>query len=249
MKLNSAVFAASLLVMALPAFADEPAPAPADPLSFNVSAISDYRYRGISQTRLYPTLQGGADYADPSGFYVGTWLSGIQWIRDTGGNGRVEWDFYGGYKNEVAKGLTLDVGGLQYFYANNKLKNVPGWADANTFELYGALTFGPVTVKYSHSLTNLFGTVDSKGSGYLEAAATFDLGEGFTLTPHVGHQAIKHWSAGSYTDYSVTLNKDYAGFTFGATLIGTDAEKTLYTGPTGKFNGRTGVVVSIKKTF
>ncbi|MBI3350419.1 MAG: hypothetical protein HY020_24875, partial [Burkholderiales bacterium] len=56
----------SLLVLAaaVPAFADEPAP---DPLSFNVGVVSEYRYRGISQSRLKPALQGGIDYAAPNG--------------------------------------------------------------------------------------------------------------------------------------------------------------------------------------
>ncbi len=255
MKSILAVLAVTLAASALPAMADEApaadaaAAAPADPLSFNVSLISDYRYRGISQTRTKPALQGGADYAFDSGFYVGTWLSTIKWIKDNGGDSNVEWDIYGGYKTEVAKGLTLDVGLLQYEYVNNKLGDVSGFANANTLEIYGALTFGPVTAKYSNSLTNLFGTVDSKNSGYLEIAAAFDLGEGFTLTPHVGHQTVKHSPAFSYTDYSVTLNKDFAGFTFGAAVIGTDAHGAYFSPVNNKDLGKTSLVVSVKKTF
>ena len=116
----------SLLVLAaaVPAFAEEAAPA-ADPLSFNVGAVSEYRYRGISQSRLKPALQGGVDYAAANGFYVGTWASTIKWIKDIpGGDGDVEIDLYGGYKTEVAKGLTLDLGGLYYLYPSNKLKDV-----------------------------------------------------------------------------------------------------------------------------
>src|ERR1700741_5157165 len=104
----------SLLALAavVPAFAEEAA-APADPLSFNVGAVSEYRYGGISQSRLKPALQGGIDYAAANGFYVGTWASTIKWIKDIpGGDADVEIDLYGGYKTEVSKGLTLDVGGL-----------------------------------------------------------------------------------------------------------------------------------------
>ena len=56
----------------------------ASPLSFNIGVFTDYRYRGISQTRLQPALQLGADYAFASGFYVGTWMSTIKWIEDAG---------------------------------------------------------------------------------------------------------------------------------------------------------------------
>ena len=241
------------LAAAVPAFADEPAPA--DPLSFNVGAVSEYRYRGISQSRLKPALQGGIDYAAANGFYVGTWASTIKWIKDIpGGDGQVEIDLYGGYKTEVAKGLTLDVGGLYYLYPSNKLKDVSGFANANTFELYGALTFGPVTAKYSHSTTNLFGNVNSKNSGYFDLSANFDLAsvgmEGLTLAPHVGHQTIKHLAVGSYTDYSLTLAKDFSGLVLSGAVIGTDADKSFYASPAnGKFLGKTTLVVGLKKTF
>jgi uncharacterized protein (TIGR02001 family) len=69
-----------------------------DPLSFNASVVSDYRYRGISQIGLKPALQGGADYVSPSGFYVGAWGSTIKWIKDNGVMGSVELDLYGGYR-------------------------------------------------------------------------------------------------------------------------------------------------------
>ncbi|MET0519760.1 MAG: TorF family putative porin [Burkholderiaceae bacterium] len=238
MKFVLAALAAALTAGALPAYADEAA----SPLSFNLSLTSDYRYRGISQSRLKPALQGGADYDFGNGFYVGTWASTIKWIKDAGGDGNVEIDVYGGYKTEVTKGLTLDLGVLQYYYPSNKLN-----PSTNTFELYGALSFGPVTAKYSHSTTNLFGFADSKNSGYLDVSATFEIGEGFNLVPHVGHQTVKHLSSASYTDYSIGVTKDYAGFTFGASYVSTDAEG--YVGKNGKDLGKNGVVVSIKKVF
>lgn len=242
MKLSSSLLVLALSAAALPAMADEPAP---DPLSFNIGAVSEYRYRGISQTRLKPALQGGIDYADPSGFYVGTWGSTIKWIKDAGGDADVEVDFYGGYKTELSKGLTVDVGVLQYLYPSNKLN-----PSANTLELYGALSFGPVTAKYSHSTTNLFGFADSKGSGYFDVSANFDLGDGMTLTPHVGHQTVKHNSAASYTDYSLTLAKDFSGLVLSGAVIGTDADKTAYASPVnGKFMGKTMLVIGLKKTF
>lgn len=239
-------FSPSLIVLALsaalPAFAQEAAP---DPLSFNVGVVSEYRYRGIGQTRLKPALQGGIDYALPNGFYIGTWASTIKWIKDGGGDSQVEVDAYGGWKGEVASGLTLDVGLLQYYYPSNKLPT-----SANTLELYGALSFGPVTAKYSHSTTNLFGVPDSKGSGYFDVTANFDLGDGLTLTPHVGHQTVKNNSAASYTDYSLTLAKDFSGLVLSGSIIGTDADKGFYASPAnGKFLGKTTLVVGVKKTF
>ena len=232
----------------------------ASPLSFNVSLTSDYRYRGISQSRLKPALQGGADYAFASGFYVGTWASTIKWIKDTpnGGNTAVEIDLYGGYKGEIAKDFGYDVGVLQYYYPGNKLKDI-GAKNANTTEIYGALTYGPATLKYSHSLTPLFGfgnaTDDSQGSGYLDLSANFDVGAGVTLTPHVGHQRVagSGFSDFSYTDYSLTAAKDWAGFTWSGAIVGTDVKKNngvaVYASPDGKNLGKTALVVAVKKVF
>jgi len=220
-----------------------------NPLSFNVSLASDYRYRGISQTRLKPALQGGADYALPNGFYVGTWASTIKWIKDFGGDASVEWDLYGGYKGEIRKDLGYDVGVLAYVYPSNALN-----PSANTTEIYGALTFGPATLKYSHSVTNLFGFIDSKNSGYLELNASFDVGGGLTFAPHLGYQKVAKNSDFSYTDYSLTVSKDVSGFILSAAIVGAETKDILgfpaYTSPANlKDMGKAGLVLAVKKTF
>ena len=220
-----------------------PAAAHAD-LAFNVGAVTDYRYRGISQTRKKPTVQAGVDYT-AGGFYVGAWGSGIKWIKDAGGDANVEIDIYGGYKGEIAKDLGYDVGVLTYQYPSNKLN-----PNANTTEIYGALTFGPATLKYSHSLTNTFANTDSKNSFYIDGSAGFDVGGGITVTPHVGYQRIDGPLRGvaSYTDYALTVSKDFSGLVVSAALVGTDADKGFYT-VKGKELGKTGVVLGIKYNF
>lgn len=213
-------------------------------LSFNVGAVSDYRYRGLSQTRLKPALQGGVDYADKSGFYVGAWGSSIKWIKDLGGDAPMELDLYGGYKGSVGD-VAYDVGFLRYEYSGNDLTT-----NASTNEVYGALSYGLFTVKYSHALSNLFGTADSKNSYYLDLSATVDLGQGFSLVPHIGYQKVKNWSAGTYTDYALTLAKDLgSGLSATAALVGTDVNKTAYVSPSGKNLGRSGAVIGIKYSF
>jgi uncharacterized protein (TIGR02001 family) len=228
--------AAAAFALALPA-----APAFAD-VAFNASLTSDYRYRGISQTRLKPAVQGGVDWSDASGFYAGAWGSTIKWIKDAGGDAGLELDFYGGYKTEIAKGLTLDIGALQYYYPSNKLK-----PSANTLEGYGALTFGPATLKVSRSFTNLFGFAKSKGSMYYDLTATFDLGDGWSLTPHIGRQTVSKNSAYSYTDASLTVNKAIDALTLSLGVV--DAKTGAYFGPGNKDLGKRGVVASVKYTF
>ena len=221
-------------------------------LSYNVGVVSDYRYRGISQSRLGPAVQGGVDYADKSGFYVGAWGSTIRWIKDSGASkGNVELDLYGGYKG-TAGGLGYDVGFLRYEYAGNRLAQVAPagtFVNPNTNEVYGALTYGAYTAKYSHAVSNLFGNPNSKNSYYLDLSANFDLGDGYTVTPHVGRQMVNNLPNLSYTDYSVTLAKDLGnGLSASLMLVDTNAKKASYT-LANKYNGKAAAVVGLKYAF
>jgi uncharacterized protein (TIGR02001 family) len=251
MKVKNALLL-SVMAFSGAAFAQAAAPAPDYTLSFNVGAVTDYRYRGISQSRLKPALQGGVDFSHKSGFYVGTWLSTIKWLKDVpGGKGPVEWDIYGGYKGSITEALGFDVGVLRYQYPRENFTVSP-----NTTEVYGALSFGPATLKYSHSTTTLFGFADSKGSGYLDLSATFDLGQGWSIVPHIGHQKVDGNGNGifSYTDISVGVNKDFGnGLVASLTAVDTNIKKVggvpVYVSPSGKSLGKAGLVAGIKYSF
>ncbi len=254
MKIKAALMLSTSLVACGAAFAQVAAPAPASyELSYNVGAVSDYRYRGISQSGKRPALQAGVDLALANGFYLGAWGSTIRWIKDSNDpalRGSVEVDVYGGYKGEFA-GLSYDVGALQYWYPRNTVKDVTG-ENANTTELYGAVGFGPATVKYSHALTTLFGTPDSKNSGYLDLSASFDLGNGFSLVPHVGWQKIRNF--GTYRDYSLALAKEYSGLVVSGAIVGTNWEDRFgapftLVGSGNRDLGKTALVLGVKKTF
>ncbi|MDO8701469.1 MAG: TorF family putative porin [Undibacterium sp.] len=230
------------------AFAEEAKPD--NEVSFNIAGVSDYRYRGISQSRLKPALQGGADYVNnPSGFYAGTWLSSIKWTKDAGGSGDVEVDLYAGKRGEIVKDVSYDVGVLAYVYPSNGLGDLPGFANANTTEVYGQVGYGPAYMKYSHSVTNLFGFVDSKNSGYLDVGANIEVAPGYTLGLHYGHQSVKNNKAYAYDDWKIGVTKEFFGVNFSLAAVGTNAGKTLYITPAGKFTGKSGVVLSAVKTF
>jgi len=225
-------------ILALPAFAatavaDE-APAAASPHTFtgNVTLASEYLYRGIAQNRGKPALQGGFDYAHSSGFYLGTWGSNISWISDSnpGVNSSLELDVYGGYKHSITGDLGFDVGVLTYNYPGT---NIPsGAADPNTHEIYGALTYKWLTAKYSRTVgTSLFGwtktndaTAKTDGSGYFDLTANYDLGSGYTLVGHGGHQDVNGRSSANYTDWKLGINKDMGFGTIGVAYSTTNAK-------------------------
>src|SRR6478672_1722854 len=62
-----------------------PAPEPDYTLAANVGAVTDYRFRGISQTSKKPAIQGGLDFAHKSGAYLGAWASNVRWVKDFNG--------------------------------------------------------------------------------------------------------------------------------------------------------------------
>lgn len=253
LKATSALVLSTLLA-GTAAMAQSTAPEPDYTLSYNVGVTSDYRFRGISQASFDPALQAGVDFAHKSGFYLGVWGSNIKWIKDYVGatDGSLEVDLYGGFKGALTKDVAFDVGVIGYQYPSNTAADVAGFVNANTTEVYGALTYSMFTAKYSRSVSNFIANSNSSGSQYFEVAANFDLGSGFTLTPHVGRQTIPNQAndAGDYTDYSLTLTKDFGnGLTASIAAIGTDAKDAFYKVAPRDNLGKSTVVVGVKYSF
>lgn len=222
----------------------------------NANLYSDYRFRGISQTNKKPAFQGGFDVAHSSGFYAGNWNSNIDSAFFNGAN--IEMDFYAGYKLAVGP-FALDFGALYYYY--------PGSGSGGTFkidntELYAGATWGPLSVKYYHAISDFFGIDDSKNSSYLDGAFVYDLGNGFGLTAHVGYQRLRKNARvieinqstlrASVIDWKLGATYDIAGsgFILGVAYIGTNRDLTGGTAALTTRNISNGtVVVSLSKTF
>jgi len=252
MKLTSrSLIASAALLASVASLAQTKAPEPDYTLAYNLGATTDYRYRGISQTRLKPTVQGGIDFSHKSGFYLGAWGSGIKWIKDGGGDASVELDLYGGYKATVGA-IGYDLGVLTYQYPSNKLN-----PSANTTELYGAATMGPFTAKYSHTISkDYFGFAGAKAgsglkgtnSGYLNLAFAQEVAPSITVKASVGFTRfasdIKDLGVPNYMDYSVGGAYDFgSGLSLGAAVVG--ANKKAFFGHVNKSR----VIVTLTKTL
>lgn len=255
----------------------------------NVTLVSDYRFRGISQTFGLPAIQGGFDYAHASGLYAGTWASNVYSTASNGigtsytNGASLEWDLYGGYKFEAAPGVTLDVGGLYYYYPGAHWNNAER-SSFDNFELYIGASYKWFSAKYSYALTDYFGAksatlggacgIDtngttptsncfgaapgsSKGSGYLDLGANFEVADKLVLGLHVGRATVQNYGLLDYTDYKVSLSKEHKGFILGVAVIGTDAKRDVYRTTTGSTSAPTGtydtsaptVVLSVSRTF
>jgi uncharacterized protein (TIGR02001 family) len=240
--ITTAALASPLAVAQTPAPAAPAAAAPAEeasPLTTKISIYSEYEYRGISQTSENPALQLNIDYAHPSGFYLGTFVSNISWLKDTAAasgiksDAYIEWDLFGGFKYEVMKDVTLDVGYLHYEYPSSSAFN----PKPNTDEVYLGATYGPATLKYSYSFNDTFGVPNSKGSDYLELNVGYPIIEKVTLNGTLGHQRYKGTQSSgfsngdlSYTVWKLGATYDFGnGWNAGAYYKGTNADAALYT--------------------
>lgn len=229
---------------------------PSPPLSFNVSIDSDYRYRGISQTKGKPALSLGADYAFPNGWYVGTWVSTLSSLNDDSQEnlGPLEIDFYGGYRFNLGS-VEWDMGILHFEYPG---KNIPSGPErpppvgTNTTDWYVATTYKKLTIKYSQSFTLIFGDPDFVGSKYIEASFPFDLGNDLSLTAHIGRQRFQNsaYTKARYTDVSLALRKNFDNGLEGSLIaVSTNASREDYTSDRGNFDGKSAVIVGLKYIF
>ena len=219
-------------------------------LTGNVSLTTNYKFRGQDQDAskakaVKPALQGGFDYAfGESGWYVGNWNSSVDWLA----NNSLEADLYGGFKFKAA-GADFDLGALTYIY--------PGNASGNTTELYGAATFGPVTAKYSHTVSkDYFGWAGAKAgsglkgrnTGYLNLALAQEVAPSLTLKASVGFTRfagdIKDTGVPNYMDYSLGGVYDLGdGLSLGAAVVG--ANKKAFFGDVNKSR----LILTLTKTL
>ena len=104
--------------------------------------------------------------------------------------------------------------------------------------------------RYSHAVTDLFGYVDSDGSGYLDVSASLALGAGWSLSAHGGKQWIENNEAFEYADWKLGVNKAFDnGFSVAVAYTDTDADEALYTNAYGNPIAGSAVALTLSKGF
>jgi len=204
--------------MSTPAFAQEEEDSDGITITGSATVVSDYRFRGFSQSNEEAAIQGGFTIGHDSGLYVGTWGSSI------GFNNGTEIDVFAGFAKEVTPGLTADVGATVYLY--------PGVDNTTVIEPYASLTgaIGPATVKGGIAWAP--GGQDSLGDAsgvYLYS----DVGVQIPDTPiklkgHVGYAKSDSFLGGldgEVFDYSVGVDVTWKVLTLGVAYVNTDAPK------------------------
>ncbi|MDR2858601.1 MAG: TorF family putative porin [Novosphingobium sp.] len=132
------------VLAATPVLADETDPPGAFTVTGEVALVTDYRFRGLSQSNGRPAVQAGIDVGHKSGFHVSVWASSIDFPGAGGAvYGGQEVDISGGWTGPIGSGLTGDIGLFYYAYPGGHV------GKAEFFESYASIsaTLGPVTGK------------------------------------------------------------------------------------------------------
>ena len=229
MKLTHGLAALSLLALGAAAHAD---------VTGTVTVVSDYDFRGITQTAQDPALQGSIDWTSESGIYLGAWGSNVDFGDDVDTD--VEIDLYGGIRG--GEDITWDLGIIYYTYMDGSEFNYP--------EIYASIGYKWLSGKLWYS--DEFGGVDDNGEAYyIEGNASFPLAEtGLGLTGHVGMSDGDYWdSVDGYFDWSVGVTYTLGHFNLGLKYIdGSDLEEADGT-PDDVFSSEARAVFSVSTTF
>lgn len=217
--------------------------------SGGATLVSDYRFRGISQTDKHFAVQGTFTVSHSSGFYGTVWGSSIDDYVENGSDQEI--DLIAGYSKTFG-GTKIDGGLLYYYYPGS------GGINSDFFEPYVDVsqTVGPLTAKvtanYGFKQKGL--ALNQVGPKQDNLYLAGDLSAAIPKTPvsvsaHLGHTyGPSYLSIGKgYTDWGVGASVAAKNLTVGLNYVDTNRD---FINP---FNGRNessqGIAASVGVTF
>jgi uncharacterized protein (TIGR02001 family) len=192
-------------------------------VSVTPTAVSDYDFRGVTQTANDPALQVGVDYAEGP-LHLGLWTSNVHFDpTETGfkffGSKHTEVDFIGDFSGGSDDTVKYNVGFVDYTY--------PGQSGFDYPEIWGTLSKKWFSASLHYSWDWAGTGLDLKAY-YIEANATIPLADtGFSVVAHIGHSWGDYWDSeynlnlGAYEDYSVGVTKSFGNFSFALKYVDT----------------------------
>ena len=192
--------------------------------SATMTGVSDYVFRGISQTQEDPTFQASVDYAHISGFYAGIWGSGVDFtpedtLPEDEDDADVEIDYYVGFGSDFNDTFGYDVSFVYYTY--------PGTADGVDYdypELIGKLTgWGWLTFTLGYSWDEF----NSGETGiYYNLGGEWALPAEFTANAGIGYFDLDDVLGDSYVDWTVGVSRSigFVDLSFGYFDTNNDGE-------------------------
>ncbi|HYJ39564.1 MAG TPA: TorF family putative porin [Steroidobacteraceae bacterium] len=175
------------------------------------TAVSDYDFRGVTQSGKDPALQASADYAFSNGLSIGAWASNI----DFGNDEDMELDLYLNYVGKINDTFSWTTGGTLYMYPT-------GDAQDDYPEIYVGFNAGAFSFKQWYSWD--FGALaDATDAEYTEVNYTAPINDAFSLAFHAGYAWGDYWDGIEQFDYAVQANYVAGHFTIFGKFTGTDA--------------------------
>lgn len=214
-----------LSLLTTPAFAGEDTSKTAAdpyPLQKNISGtlafVSNYVFRGVSQTRNLPALQGGLTYTTPYNFYGNLWGSNVR-FEDT--SATLEFDTILGYRNTYGDDFAYDLNLARYNYPGARYLN---YNEANGIFNFKFIQFG---VSYSANVYNVHqsGTYYTGGINYDIPSQWIGGVCDVNLLALIGHYSLPRAAGNSYNDYNVTVSKSFNKYHLAVQWTNTDGRQ------------------------
>lgn len=191
--------------------------------SGNLTVISDYVFRGITQSDEKPALQSSISIGEATGAYGSLWASNVDF--NDGGKADFEIDASGGYKWAI-DAMTLDIGAIYYAYPGPNKELDYDYAEA---KLGLSLPVGAASFGFNFYISPDY----FAGSGvslYSNAAISMPIQDtGFSTNASIGYQTIEDENAfgvPDYADWNIGFSYTWKNFTLGLNYYDTNLNKT-----------------------
>lgn len=214
------------------------AAAQAADFSATVTGVTDYDFRGVTQTAQGPALQGSLDFATDIGFYAGIWGSNVDWGP---GDPNLEIDYIAGWGG--GEDITWDLGMVYYTYL--------GASESNYSEFYGGVGWRWFEVKAWYS--GDYAGDNSKNGRYFEGNVAYELPANFGLVGHIGYSNGSGIGASfgqtSYYDWSVGVTYTWKRLDMSLKWVDGEDLRTVRDTPDDIFSSEARAIFQISTTF
>ena len=195
------------------------------PFSANVGVVSNYLWRGQTQTDNKPAIQGGLDFSHASGFHAGVWSSNVDFGEGT--EGTYELDGAIGFGKSVNDDFSYDFTATYIAY--------PGAHDIDFAEIGASATYKWLNLGINYTF---YGQADDapgvddgealyvQGDLYYRAALNFDLPYNLGLSLFGGYYDFKYNDGGNdYGHWGLSISRaagDFGTFSLNCEQIARD---------------------------
>jgi uncharacterized protein (TIGR02001 family) len=190
-----------------------------------LTGVTDYVFRGVSQSDEQPSIQAGIDYAHSSGFFAGLFVAGIDYPETPfrADSGNVEFDAYLGYRRPAGRNLAWEVGLYRYAFPDSE-------AEDKDYNELGLNLYVRDTARLGATYSD-----DARTGGASAWTAEIELrhplGRRFQVSGLLGRYAFARSDWEDYLYWDVGVSATRGSWTFDLRYFGTSEEAETLAGP------------------